>query len=186
MLIEILEAVASDAWVGLAGVIFGSLLTTLGVWLTNRSNTKQALQRLQHEERVASERVRKERLEELYILVCHWSNLFFKHYVNLDLVMKGSLSYNDYLDIITAPSDDKAEYSRIQMIVDIYGEDVLSYYEAVEEAKVKVNHVNAQHKKAYKLGRSGLDFINPAKEAQLVLGDALDAFKLAIAEAARA
>lgn len=185
-MIEIFNSVASDAWVGLAGVIFGSLLTTLGVWLTNRSNTKQALQRLQHEERVASESVRKERLEELYILVCHWSNLFFKHYLNLNLVMKGSLSYNDYLDMITAPSDDNADYNRIQMIVDIYGEDVRSYYEAVEVAKVEVNYVGAQHKQAYKLGESGLEFIGPAKEAQLVLGDAFDEFKFAIAKAARA
>ncbi|WP_256578822.1 MULTISPECIES: hypothetical protein [unclassified Pseudomonas] len=183
---EIFEKVSSEALVGFAGVLFGSLLTTLGVWLTNRSNAKQSFQRMQHEERVASDKVRKERLEELYVLVCHWSTLFFSHYANLRLVMKGTIDYNNYLDIINKDSKGGYEFGRIEMIIRVYGDDkILSYYKAVEVARKEVNLVNSEHKKAYMRGDSGQPFLEHADHAQFALGDKLDELKLSIAEAAR-
>jgi hypothetical protein len=46
----IVSTAPAEAWVGLLGVLFGSLLTTLSVWLTNRSNRKHLKIQLEHEE----------------------------------------------------------------------------------------------------------------------------------------
>ena len=94
------QSAPSEAWIGLAGVLFGSLLTTFGVWLTNRANARQIKQQLEHEEKLNNKRIAKERLEELYVLVCGWLNNFFGYYMSLSLVMKGEITYNQYLDLI--------------------------------------------------------------------------------------
>jgi len=70
-ILQAIQNAPAEAWVGLLGVLFGSLLTTFGVWLTNRANAKQIKAQLEHDERLHRQRLTKERLEELYILVCH-------------------------------------------------------------------------------------------------------------------
>lgn len=175
----------SEAWIGVIGVLLGTLLSVFSAWLTNRSSLMQLKVKFKHEEKLSAGKVRKERLEELYILVCHWSNMFFSQYMNLGLVMRGHISYNDYLDMVNS-SENKYDYSRIEMIVDIYGGGVAEAFKAVEIARGVVNDVSARHKSAYKRGESGEGFVDPANEAQLLIGDALDAMKRAIAREARA
>lgn len=176
----------AEAWVGLLGVLFGSLLTTLSVWLTNRSNRKHLKIQLEHEERLHRQRLSRERLEELYILVSHWVNKMFSNYLNLSLVMQGHTDYNQYLDSISGDkSSDKYDFSRLEMIVGIYGDPIQPTYDAAIAAREKFNLVVAAHKDAYKRGESGELFLNPLADAQnkfIVAGDAL---KDCIAKTAR-
>ncbi|WLH64826.1 hypothetical protein [Pseudomonas sp. FP2300] len=186
MLTELVAKASSESFVGLSGVIFGSLLTTFGVWLTNNANAKRQMQQLAHEERLSSQKIKKERLEELYILVCHWGNLFFSQYMNLNLVMDGHIDYNEYLDRTSTKDLGGFDFSRIEMIIDIYGAQLGPAYEKVMEAREAINEVNAAHKSAYKQGRAGDVFKRPAADAQMAFGEACDELKRVISEAARA
>jgi len=186
MITEILAKAASESWVGLSGVLFGSLLTTFGVWLTNNANSKRQMQQLAHEERMSSQRIKKERLEELYILVCHWGNLFFSQYMSLKLVMDGHIDYNEYLERTSATDLKGFDFSRIEMIIDIYGVQLGKAYELVMEARSDINKINAEHKLAYQRGVSGAIFKEPAADAQMAFGEACDELKRVISEAARA
>jgi hypothetical protein len=185
-ILQVLASPPSEAWVGLLGVVFGSLLTTLGVWLTNRANAKQLKVQLAHEERMHRQRVSKERLEELYVLVCHWLNGMFSNYLNLTLVMKGECDYNAYLDaVIKSSSDRPVDFSRVEMIIGIYGSEIRQAYDQVIEARTRVNSVMADHREAYLQGKSGGHFLSPFTAVQVVLEEECKALKEAIARAAR-
>ncbi|MDF1483481.1 hypothetical protein [Extensimonas sp. H3M7-6] len=185
-LLQVLAKAPSEAWVGLLGVVFGSLLTTLGVWLTNRANAKQLKVQLVHEERVQNQRVSKERLEELYVLVCRWLNGMFSNYLHLTLVMKGECDYNAYLDaVIKASADRPVDFSRIEMIIGIYGAEIRQAYDQVIEARTRVNSLISDHKQAYLQGKPGTPFLGPFTSVQVVLEQDCEALKEAIARAAR-
>ena len=186
MVLEMLQTVTSEAWVGLAGVLFGSLLTTLSVWLTNRANFKQLQQQLVHEEKLASGRVKKERLEELYILICHWNNIFFGNHLQLTLVMRGKLSYNEYLDNIISSGSQSVDFNRISMIIDIYGGEFKEAYLKVLGIRDEINDIESLHKKSYLKGQPGNLFLKPAGDAQLKLAKACDELKVLVSDAARA
>ena len=177
---------SGDALIGLMGVLFGSLLTTFGVWLTNRSNAKNLLTQLKHEEVVHRQRASKERLEELYILVSHWQNGMFANYLHLTLVMKGETDYNQYLDsVIKLGSENGMDFSRVEMIVGVYGTQLKNSYEAALVAREALNAISLNHKRAYKRSEPGDGFLPAFNEAQSNLDAVCDALKQAIADAAR-
>lgn len=180
-----LNSVPAEAWIGLLGVLFGSLLTTFGVWLTNRSNRKQLKIQHEHEELLHRQRLSRERLEELYVLVSHWVNKIISSYLNLILVMQGHADYNQYLDSIINDKFQKYDFSRLEMIVGIYGLQIQSSYEAALAAREHINSVVAAHKIAYKRGESGELFLKPLNDAQAEFIAAGDALKEVIAKAAR-
>lgn len=176
----------AEAWVGLMGVLFGSLLTTFSVWLTNISNRKHLKLQLEHEDRLHRQRLSRERLEELYILVSHWVNRMFSNYLNITLVMKGHTDYNQYLDSISNDkSSENYDFSRLEMIVGIYGDHIQATYDTAITARERFNSVIAAHKTAYKNGESGELFLHPLTDAQNKFITAGDALKEAIAKAAR-
>lgn len=181
-----ISSAPSEAWLGLLGVVFGSLLTTFGVWLTNRANRGQLRLQLEHEERIQRQRLAKERLEELYVLVCHWCNAMFGDNVHLQLVMKGHIDYNQYLDtVINTKSSDAADFSRLEMIVGIYGGQVQAAYDATLKVREKLNDIKADHKAAYRRGESGQAFLKPFSDVQLEFIKASDVLKAEITRTAR-
>ena len=184
MLIDTLLNAKAEAWLGVMGVVVGALLSIFGTWLTMRSNLQQAKLKLEYERKVSQGNLRRERLEELHVLVSAWGKEFFSNYMSLDLVMKGHQSYNDYLDDFIS-KERNVDFSRIEMIVDIYGRGLLERYGDVLEARYEVNKVNGAHKNAYRRGESGEKFVGPAADAQLRLGDTIEELKLAIAVEAR-
>lgn len=179
-----LQGVPSETFVGLGGVIFGSLLTTFGVWLTNRANLRQVRLQLEHEERAFRQRQTKERLEELYLLVCRWQHGLFSNFLNLTLVMKGEADYNWYLDQMKELSS-TVDFNRLEMIIGIYGPELKSVYDAAISARSAINEVATQHKRAYMRGEAGQSFLKPYTAAELKLEEACEALKLAVAAAAR-
>ena len=149
--LEVLMNTPVEVWVGLTGIIFGSLLTTFGVWLTNRANAKLLKLQLIHQEKTHHQKVAKERLEELYVLICHWSNRFFDNFLNLRLVMEGVTDYNQYLDsIIYNENSPKTDFSRIEMILGIYGVHLTHAYNVVLKERDLINKIEAEHKSSYK------------------------------------
>ena len=185
-ILNALMNVPVDVWVGLTGIIFGSLLTTFGVWLTNRANAKLLKQQLLHQEKIQNQQIIKERFEELYILVCHWLNSFFSNYLHLRLVMEGKTDYNQYLDsIIKHENSANTNFSRIEMIIGIYGIQLRRQYEAVIAARTLLNEISLEHKISYKKGDPGHVYLESFTTAQLALEDACENLKTAISDAAR-
>jgi len=82
-ILEILCKVPPEAWIGLIGVVIGATLSILGVWLTNRSSIKQLNIQLLHEKTTNSNLRKKEKLEELYILIDKWLGGIFGHYLKI-------------------------------------------------------------------------------------------------------
>ncbi|WP_010176298.1 hypothetical protein [Pseudomonas sp. PAMC 25886] len=185
MILDVFQQVPSEAWVGLAGVVFGSLLTTFGVSLTNKANLKHLKQQLEHEEKLVSRRAKKERLEELYVLVSHWGNVFFGNFLTLSLVMKGQIDYNSYLDEINASTKRDIDFNRIGMIVDIYGAELEEAYQAILDIRDEINNIELAHKEDYKHGKPGVKYLEPAANAQLKLGKACDNLKALVSTVAR-
>lgn len=182
--LETLLNAKAEAWVAVIGVVVGAILSLFGAWLTMRSNLQQSKLKFEYENKISQGNLRRERLEELYILVCHWSNEFFSDYMALGLVMDGHQSYNEYLDDFNSRNRTH-DFSRIEMIVDVYGQALSEEYQAVIVARSKINEIKHLHKSAYKRGETGAGYKKPAADAQLLLGRALDQLKLAIAENAK-
>lgn len=139
-MLEILKSVDIKSWIGLAGVLLGALLGLIGVFFANKSNLSRLQLQLENERQRHHSQVKREKLEELYVLVSHWLNDFFSHYFKLTLVMRGEIDYNQYLDeIISDGKDAKTDFQRIEMILHIYGRELLPTYNKVLEWRAKVN-----------------------------------------------
>lgn len=185
-MIESLRNAPTDAWIALFGVLAGSLLTTFGVWLTNKANARQARLRFAHEERMHRDRIAKERLEELYVLVSHWLHGLFANYMNLAYVMQGEFDYNHYLDLtIRNKADHAFDFSRIEMIIGVYGTDLAPAYDRVIACRNEANKIAADHKRAYQRGEPGDPFLTSFTAAQASIDRAGEDLKKATAEAAR-
>ena len=167
---DFLAKAPAEAWLALSGVILGSLLTTLGVWLTNRSSERSTKLRLVHQEKLAHEKNRKEKLEELYVLSSHWLTNLFANSLHLSFVMKGKITYNEYMDLsIKSSTNREHDFSRLEMIVGIYGQSLKETYDDVLEARSRVNRIAADHKAAYEKGQSGERFLETFTSAQIEL-----------------
>lgn len=185
-LLSSITSAPSEAWLGLLGVIFGSLLTTFGVWLTNKSNRNQLKIRLEHEERLQRQKISKDRLEELYLLVCHWCSGMFSHYLSLRLVMNGDCDYNQYLDsTIAQKQPENIDFNRLEMIVGIYGGQVQVSYKAALDVRERINDMKAIHKAAYLRGEAGNVFLKPFQELQREFIKATDVLKGEIIKVAK-
>lgn len=185
-MLEILKSVDIKSWIGLAGVILGALLGLIGVFFANKSNLLRLQFQLKNERQRYHSQVKREKLEELYVLVGHWVNYFFSNYLKLILVMKGEIDYNQYLDeIISDGKDQKNNFQRMEMILHIYGRELLPTYNKVLECRKKVNKISATHNADYKKGKlNGEQYIEPYTTVHLQLENAIEELKNEIAELA--
>lgn len=131
---ETISAAPAEAWVGLIGVIFGSVLAILTSLLSNWSSRKQIKIQLAHEEKLYLKKLTKERLEELYSLASEW--LVVTRMLNLKLkhLMKGTITPQQYIEAVNA-AENKSDVNRMEMIIGIYGDSLHSAYEEVVEAR---------------------------------------------------
>lgn len=182
---SLLTQVPSEAWVGLFGVIFGSLLTTLGVWLSNRANARLQSQQLAHESKMLSLRTQKERLEELHVLISHWVIGLFGRYLNLSYVMDGRMNYNQYHDALSNLDLARNDYQRIEMIIAIYGHKFNDEYASIDQSRAKLAEIERLHKEAYLRGENGKQFLSAFTNAQIELESRCNLLKERIAEEAR-
>jgi hypothetical protein len=119
--------------------------------------------------------------EELYILLEKWSNKFFSNSNHLELVMKGSITYNEYLDYIIEDSD-STEYLRIEMLIKIYFKDLFHLYEKVLKQRENINNVQYLYKEEYKVGNlEGSKYIDPLMVETLKINKYIDELKNQIA-----
>lgn len=183
--VEFLEKAPFEAWIGFVGVLCGGLIAVFSSWLAGRASLRQLERQLAHGESLSYKKLRRERLEELYILVCYWQAEFIDEYSSLILVMKGVVDYNQHLDNLINKDRRGVEFNRIQMIFDVYGLALRESYEAILAVRADINVIHGAHKQSYKRGEDGIKYIAPTQEAQLRLGAAFDRLKNDISDAAR-
>jgi flagellar biosynthesis chaperone FliJ len=148
-------AAATDAWIGLGGVVIGAAVSALGVWLTNKSSLVQLQVQLSHERDSNFEDVKRAKLEELYTQVGHWLGGMGSHYMTLTMVMHGKIDYNQYLEIILeSKGRQNYDFQRLEMIIDIYASDLKTHYDNVINAREELNEVAGQFKHDYEQGRT--------------------------------
>lgn len=176
--------VAAEAWAGLIGVAIGSVLSIIGIWITNRANLRHLQVQLQHEQDDRLSRISRDRLEELYTLVGAWLNLIAGKYLSVSMVMQGKLSYNDHYDLfIKGGEQSNYDFNRIEMIIDVYGSNLQEVYSVVIKSRSELNEIERRFKKDYELGRTnGEKYLTPYVSKQYEIEKNGRELKAAIAE----
>ena len=96
-------------------------------------------------EKIRQEILKKERLEELYILLSQWSSAFSINGSNLLSVMNNDITYNQYLDLLNNRKNN-FDFHRIDMLVNIYATELDEYYKKVLSARDESNKVKTKFK----------------------------------------
>ncbi|MBL0687394.1 MAG: hypothetical protein JJV94_06180 [Sulfurospirillum sp.] len=151
------------------GVLVGSIFTILGIFITNRANTKRVEIQHKHEKETNKENLMRDRLEELYILSDKYFNTLVSHQLPLRMVMKGEISFNDALDLqIERGKEKKFDYNRVNMIIEMYFNELQEPYSEVLKIRDELNNISEGYKNQYKTGdydgRKWLDLFQPKLE----------------------
>ena len=101
----------------------------------------------------------------------------------------GSLSNRSKLQgiLLKNYSEEKTfDFSRLGMIVDIYGHELQPLYEKIMKAREELNKISIAHKRAYKAGDfDGESYLEPYSKAQIKLEELTESFKKEIADHAK-
>jgi hypothetical protein len=138
----------------LASIITG-VAAFLGVVLTNRYN----FTRIKLENEIDAERKRRdlhrERGEELYVAVDKWLRVIGTNYLSILRVMHGKLTYNQHNELTLKWSEQKGyDFSRLEMIIDVYFPDIKDSYSKVLEARTEINRISAEHERQFNSGKT--------------------------------
>jgi len=186
-ILDIFAKIKPEAWVGLIGVTIGAFISIFGVWLTNRSSIKHLLIQLNNQKSIKATEVKREKLEELYVLVDKWLNAMAGKYLMLSLVMEGQIDYSQYLDQVVEDGEiQNLNFSRLEMIVDIYCHDLELDYQKLMSARDDLGDITSAHKSAYKSGDiDGKKYLVPYNLAMKNLEILGSSFKKEVAKHAK-
>ncbi|KZY44181.1 hypothetical protein ABMY47_10205 [Pseudoalteromonas sp. BZP1] len=184
-MLEIIGSIDAKSWIGFFGVLIGAGLGFSGVIFANISSSARLKLQMEMEKQHERNVIKRERLEELYVLISKWINNAFSYYFNLTLVMKGKIDYNQYLDeIIEDGNSKKVDFQRIEMILNIYGRELLPLYEDILKSREKINNMASEHKNSYREGRDCKSYIKPYSLLHKELELQVENLKLKLAELA--
>ncbi len=114
-------SIPAAARVGLIGVVIGSLTAVFGNWLNNKSSDRRLKLQLDSETLKNKQRLRQQRLEDLYVLIDRWSTGLGNKYLSLSMVMPGKLTYTQFFDLsVESLKEFPIDYSRLEMLVQFY------------------------------------------------------------------
>jgi hypothetical protein len=132
------------------------------------------------------QRQSKERLEELYVLVCQWRKYVENVNDSLILVLQGKRSFQEDLNALSA-SENLADFNRIEMIAGIYGEAIQAAFNEIlanrRAMQIAVNACLRDYQKAKEEERQPL--LEPIVAAQTNLFKAIASLKIEIVKAAK-
>lgn len=156
------------AWIGLGSATAGALISFLSTSFSNRQRHKQELEVRKFQQEQNRRDIRRERLEELYVLAKHWAGGIGSNYLSLSGVMQDKITYNEHLDLIIEWGEkSKVDFSRLEMIVDIYGAPVRSAYDRIIAERGELNKIAAKFKHDYEKGqRNGKSYLKSYVAAQ--------------------
>jgi hypothetical protein len=186
-LLDLLLKIPAAAWFSLLGVLIGAFLSLVGVKLSNNTSIERLQLQLQHEKEIRSSTLQRERLEELYVLLGSWLNLIFNNAFSQSMVMQKKLTFNQHLDqVIEGGRDNKYNFSRLEMIIEIYASNLNDSYQSVLKSREELNKIATDHKLEYEAGNvDGEKFIKPFVAAQVKIEGLIEKLQSEVANYAK-
>jgi hypothetical protein len=178
--IALLNRIPSEAWTAL-GV---ALIAFFGVWVTNWNNRQNTKAQHQHDIHLQQHRIAKERLEELHIQVTLWSRAMIARYERAMSLMQNKTTLKEY-NSTKLELHPNFDFSRLEMIVGMYGETVQPAFKEVRELINKMDFLEIAYLQTHesKLGNDAM--FEAFAEHQLLLNKAINTLKLEIVKAAK-
>ena len=154
----------------------GGGLALFGVFLTSHFDAKKR-----------RDEMLRGRGEELYVLCERWVNGLFTLALRRSFVMEGKLTYNQVLDMEIAEGNQRPpDFSRVEMLIDVYFPSVRSAYDQVAGVRESLNALVNQHKRAYAAGDvDGTAFLGPILAEMRKVNSTGTALKEAVKRALR-
>lgn len=146
-------SVPSQAWIALVTAILTSIITLLGVWLTNWASYKRLKLQLEHDRDIKREELIRDRLEELYTASKKYLNTLCSYYLPYRQVMKGELTFNQALEV-TIQTGEKVSYDpgRVTMLIHMYFPEIQPAFDEIMQVRDELNEVLFGYKEQYKQG----------------------------------
>lgn len=181
---EIISEIPMSVYGAIAAALLSSLLTLLGVFISNQASYKRLRLTLEHDQRVKIEDRKVERLEELYVHAKRFLDSTVTYFFPYIGVMKNELTYNEALDHTLAI---KATYDpqRVYLIMEMYFPALREDFKKVESARDKCNDVLRDFRNLYKIGTFDPDAINTFEVAMAELTHEASVFEEKISALAK-
>ena len=158
-------------------LITGSV-ALIGVYLTNYNNTKRLKLELEYNQTEKNRSNMIDKIEELYNLSDKWLKNIFMNYNNLILVLEGKLHYNEYLDLIINRKGDDLNFSRLEMLLHMYFNNLIPFYKEVANLRDIGNDISHKYKLEYENGNfDSREFIQPFLKIQKDIINSGEVFK---------
>ncbi|KQT37650.1 hypothetical protein [Methylophilus sp. Leaf414] len=174
--VEFLKSIPLAAWT--------AFIAFFGVWLTNWNNRQSLKLQREHDITLQNKRISKERLEELHILVGHWSRLGVQRFVRGQALMYGDTTLKQYHDTKFEPPPNY-DYSRLEMIVGIYGEAFSVRFQSVRDVLSKIKNIEDEYIQTYEADLPKSELIEPYAKQHLEFMKAINLLKNEIVKAAK-
>lgn len=182
----LLTKIPPEALFGLIGVVIGSLLSVIGVLLTNRSNHKNLKIQLEQQQLSETKKIERERFEELYILVSGWLQNMSTNYLSLNMVMQGKLRPDEHMEIVKQNIDlKKYDFNRLKMISSIYAHHLDKEVKELYEIRTELNNIARAYMEVANTALDTDEFLKPYLAAQVKLEKVGERFREKIAEYAK-
>ena len=152
--------------------------TLVAVWLGGVFGMRQAKTTLLEQARLQERREKFDRIEELYELVSRWLKTTISDHLVFRPVMKGEISYNQALDLVTKIDRAKFDSSRMVALAELYVPEKSTEFQGIHEADEAVNKIQWAFKEEYKnLGPDSRDCSAELSSALRILNDRTEAYK---------
>lgn len=129
-----------------------AVFALLGVIVANWWTFRQQVELFERDQRARRQELSLQRGEELYILTDKYLVLLAKNYLSLTGVMRGRLSYPEYLDLMSKESPDGADFTRMQMLVAVHFPSLLPSFQNILNAREQLNDTGTRFVKTLTAG----------------------------------
>ena len=118
----------------------------LGVFISNRSQERRLEIQFEFEQEAKELRLRKEKLEEMFILFQKWETDISTTYLSFNGVYRGETSFSDAQALSSdCAMQEKGDYQRFQAILNLYFPELADSFLGVMEKRKRVMDFCSHH-----------------------------------------
>lgn len=146
ILISFFQQVPATLYVATLTGVITAVATLTGIFITNQANNERLRLQLKHEQNEKQNELIRSKLEELYVLFKKWDASISQVYLTRTSVMAGKLDYRSALEINKDVGEKSTvDFSRLEMLIDLYFPKLKSDYIKVIEVRGVVNKIMLEH-----------------------------------------
>ncbi|MEA5550620.1 hypothetical protein VB713_06440 [Anabaena cylindrica UHCC 0172] len=120
--------------------LVSSGMTLMGIFLTNKANNERLTLQLENEKKIKQQKLMREKLEEIYLLSKKWAANIDIFYLNNTRAMDGQIDFKTLLEI-EINNKNNLDFSRLEMLINLYFPVVKPAYDDVIKARGKANEI---------------------------------------------